>query len=108
MSKTRFGFFPGRVVFDAGNFEDYLAHKEKKDAELRALEARYASAKKPILPEPQKAKRSAKLSYKEEKELEGIESKILEAEDEAKRIEGLFESPDFYSSHGHEAVALQH
>jgi ATP-binding cassette subfamily F protein uup len=97
----------GRVVFDAGNFEDYLAHKEKKDAELRALEARYASAKKPI-PEPQKVKRSAKLSYKEERELEGIESKILEAEDEVKRIEGLFESPDFYAKHGNEALILQH
>jgi ATP-binding cassette subfamily F protein uup len=105
----------GQVIFDAGNFDDYLAHKATRDAKLRALEARFAStasktaskSPQPSAEAPLKPKRPQKLSYKEERELEGIEGRILETEGEVERIEALFASPDFYAKHGHEAVALQ-
>ena len=104
----------GRVVFDAGNFDDYLAHKATRDSALKALEARLtpppSKASSPANPDADaspKPKRPLKLSYKEERELEGIEGRILETEAEVERIESLFASPDFYAKHGHEAVTLQ-
>jgi ATP-binding cassette subfamily F protein uup len=106
----------GRVVFDAGNYEDYLIHKARRSSSATPPQSLRAStpSKLPTAPatapsqtpnsQPQKPR---KLSYKEERELEGIESRILEAEAEVERIESLFASPDFYAQHGHEAVELQ-
>ncbi|MEI6714211.1 MAG: ABC-F family ATP-binding cassette domain-containing protein [Verrucomicrobiota bacterium] len=96
----------GKVVFDAGNYEDYLSHKDKRDALLRQKEAAFAPVAK-AAPQVAKTNRTTKLSYKEERELEGMEEKILETEAEIERIESLFASPDFYAKHGHEALELQ-
>lgn len=96
----------GRVVFDAGNYDDYLAHKQTRDSRERAIEAAYLSAPKQAA-KPQRTTRPQKLSYKEERELEGMETRILEAEAEIERIVNLFGSPDFYTKHGHEASELQ-
>jgi ATP-binding cassette subfamily F protein uup len=100
----------GQVVFDAGNYEDYLSHKAKKAAAVRAAEALAAKAPKAqakATAEVQKAARPVKLTWKEERELEGIEACILQAEGEIARIEGLFASPDFYMKHGGNALELQ-
>ena len=40
-----------------------------------------------------------KLTWKENKELESIEEKIIEAEEEVKNIEDIFSSPDFYEKY---------
>jgi ATP-binding cassette subfamily F protein uup len=47
-------------------------------------------------PKPAKA---AKLSFKEARELEGIEPQILAVEAEIARIEALFAAPDFHCTH---------
>jgi ATP-binding cassette subfamily F protein uup len=41
-----------------------------------------------------------KLKWKEERELESIESVILEAESKVARLEEAFAAPDFYTKHG--------
>jgi len=40
-----------------------------------------------------------KLSFKEIRELEGMESQVLDAENEIARIEALFAAPDFHRTH---------
>ena len=46
-----------------------------------------------------KATKPRKLSFKEARDLEGMEAQILAAEAEIVRIEGLFASPDFHRTH---------
>ncbi len=45
------------------------------------------------------AAKPGKLSFKEARELEGIEPQILALEEEIARIEGLFASPNFHRTH---------
>jgi ATP-binding cassette subfamily F protein uup len=46
-----------------------------------------------------KPARRGRLSFKQTRELEGIEPQILALEAEIARIEGLFVSPDFHRTH---------
>jgi ABC transport system ATP-binding/permease protein len=89
----------GRTFFDAGNYDDYLAKRATRAA------AREPRAEAPAAV-PRRVERARKLSWKETRELEGIEATILAAEDEVARLEALFASPDFYAKHGQEAQAL--
>ena len=56
-------------------------------------------------PSPRKEKK--KLSWAENKELEGMEQAILEAETRVSELEAVFQTPDFYARHGHEAARLK-
>ena len=79
----------GQLVFLAGNYEDYLLYKERH--------APPPPEKKKPKPKPAKPKtKRAGLTWKEKKELEGIESAILEAEAEVARLEIEVTTPDFY------------
>jgi len=94
----------GRVSFHVGNYDDYLARK----AALRSK----ATAAAPPAPTraaakaPAPAVKPAKLKWKEERELEGMEATIHAAEEEVARLEALFAAPDFYATHGTQAAAL--
>ena len=93
----------GRVVLSAGNY-DYYAEKRERVA-ARASRQRAArpvpwrtdiSARNPAA----KASRPRKLSFKEARELEGMEAQILAAESDIARVEALFATPDFHRQHG--------
>ena len=55
---------------------------------------------------PQPANRPRKLSFKETRELEGMEGEILKVEQEIGRIENLFAAPDFHKTHATQTNAL--
>jgi ABC transport system ATP-binding/permease protein len=89
----------GVVHFSEGDYDYYV----EKRAARRALLAPSASAPKaagPVKP------RTAKLTWKEAKELQTIEADIERAEQEVHRIEALFMSPDFFATHGDKAAEL--
>ena len=46
------------------------------------------------------------MSWKEERELEGLEPKIFEAEERVAEIDAMFADPNFYRDHGSDAQAL--
>jgi ATP-binding cassette subfamily F protein uup len=100
----------GRVHHSVGDYDYYL---EKKRVAAAAAAARWtaeeAKAARPALPPaPAKPAKPGKLSFKEARELEGIEPQILAVEEEIARIEGLFVSPDFHRTHApqtHQLVA---
>ena len=48
-----------------------------------------------------------KLTWKEAKELEQMESQINEAELAVKNLEDLFSAPDFYATHGKDWPKLE-
>ena len=70
-----------------------------------------ANRSTPRAPEPpasvRKPLRPRKLSFKEARELEGMEALIVAEEAEIARIESLFASPDFYRTHARQANELR-
>ena len=48
---------------------------------------------------PSKGPKARKLSFKEQRELDGMEAHIHAVEAEVTRIEGLFAQPDFFRKH---------
>ncbi len=92
----------GQVDYSVGDYDYYL---EKKQRLSEAQTTKVAA--KPAPRAPEKAKQKArKLTWKESKELEGMEEKILEVEQEIERIEGIFTSANFHQEHGERATEL--
>ncbi len=91
----------GRVAFSEGNY-DYYVEKRQRAAAKREDGARFkVPSSKPATATPTPATAKArKLSFKELRELEGIEAVIHTAEAEVARLEALFVSPDFARTHG--------
>ncbi len=92
-------FEEGRTqpYFSAGNYDDYLRHREHRDAADRAI----AEAAKPAVEKsrtrPDAGNGLKPLTYKEKRELEGIEQTIHAAEAEVARLEAQITAPDFYN-----------
>jgi ATP-binding cassette subfamily F protein uup len=88
-----------RITHAAGNYDYYV--------EKRARRQPPASRPKILPPSPRATtSRPRKLTWKETKELEGMETRILETEAEIARIEDLFSSPDFHRTHATQTPQL--
>lgn len=91
----------GRVDFSEGNYDYYL----EKKARLAAPPSKSATTKAAV-PANKPKDKTRKLSWKEAKELEGMEERILKLEQEVERIEEIFSSPSFHQEHGEKASEL--
>ena len=56
---------------------------------------------------PVQKNKPQKLSYKEQRELEGMESAIADAESAVADLEMIFSDPDFYAKYGSRSAELQ-
>ena len=87
----------GQVFYNEGDYEYY----RQKLSERKTISI---VQKTPAKPKSEKNKTKStkpnKLTWKEKKELEGIEEAILEAEKEILEIEAIFADPEFHSKHG--------
>jgi ABC transport system ATP-binding/permease protein len=93
----------GHIHHSVGDYDYYLEKKQRaavaasrESAAILELNkstplSRVAATAKPAKPR--------KLSFKESRELEGMEAQILAADEEIARIEGLFAAPDFHRTH---------
>jgi ATP-binding cassette subfamily F protein uup len=92
----------GQVAYSAGDYDYYLEKKRRHDAITQERDAsaaeRTRSATSPDA--TANAGRSRRLSFKETRELEGMEAAILAVEENIARIEALFVEPDFHRKHG--------
>ena len=94
----------GKIHHSTGDYDYYLEKRQERIETLarRMLESnaknpsRNSSRETVAAPKPAKPR---KLTFKEARELEGIETQILLVEEEIARIEGLFASPDFHRTH---------
>jgi ABC transport system ATP-binding/permease protein len=92
----------GAIHHSAGDY-DYYLEKKWKAAEAAARPT--MTARKSAMTSSRHAGAAAnpakpgKLSFKEVRELEGMEPQILALEEEIARIEGLFASPDYHRTH---------
>jgi ATP-binding cassette subfamily F protein uup len=85
----------GRVVFSEGNYDYYLEKRRRVASSSGGREFKLAgSASTP------KAGKIRKLSFKEQRELEGIEAVIQVAEAQVTEREAQFLDPDFIRKNG--------
>lgn len=92
----------GRIAHSVGDYDYYLEKKQRAEKEAARWIAADTAAKKTASASREakpKFARPRKLSFKEARELEGMEERILEREGEVARIEALFASPDFHRTH---------
>ncbi|HEY1661212.1 MAG TPA: ABC-F family ATP-binding cassette domain-containing protein [Verrucomicrobiae bacterium] len=107
----------GAIHHSVGDYDYYLEKKQraakKTEAVTRELAAKFSPAKpsqSSTNNNPEKAPTSSarprKMSFKEMRELEGMETAIHVVEAEIARIENLFASPDFHLTHARQTDQL--
>jgi ATP-binding cassette subfamily F protein uup len=92
----------GKIHHSVGDYDYYLEKKKKAEAAAARQNATILATNKSeaLAREAAKPKtKSRKLSFKEQRELEGIEAQIHTVEAEVARIEGLFADPEFFRKH---------
>ncbi|MET0406478.1 MAG: ABC-F family ATP-binding cassette domain-containing protein, partial [Cystobacter sp.] len=87
----------GKVTRYEGNFEMYRRLKEQQRAKGPAATAAAKKAE-PAAAEPKQARKPGKLSYKEQRELDGMEAAIEAAETRKGALEAQLLDPAVYSS----------
>jgi len=99
----------GRIHHSVGDYDYYLEKKQKADAAAarasaaivalnRSAELARAAAARPAKPR--------KLTFKEQRELDGMEAEIHAAEAAIARIEGDFADPQFYRTQAAQVTVL--
>lgn len=92
----------GHVDIQEGNYSYYLEKRRGREAVIAAAKPKPAKKKR----ERRDEGKPRKLKWKEERELEGMEETILEAESKIEEIEGKLNDPSFFIDHSEEAVGL--
>lgn len=87
----------GEIYYSEGDYDYYIQKRKQRTADPEESKPK---VKKESAPGEKRSKnKPKKLSYKDERELEQIEEKIITAESEVERIENIFSSSDFYEKH---------
>ena len=93
----------GKITHSAGDYDYYVEKKQRATAApQRESAATVTPGKSAAISRgaaPPKPAKPRKLSFKEARELEGMEAQIHTLDEEIARIEGLFASPDFHRTH---------
>ncbi len=96
----------GEIFYTPGDY-DYALEKRRERERKQNVTAQAVTAARKSLPPQIQPKKSEKLSYKEQKELDGMEDNIIAAEDKVAEFEAIFSSPDFYARYGSQSTELQ-
>jgi len=84
---------------------DYFVFKRAERRAAAVSEKKPPSAPPPVRERPPKP--AEKLSYKEERELAGMEDAVLQAEETVSALEREFTAPDFYTTRAKDAPLMQ-
>ena len=101
----------GKIHHSVGDYDYYLEKKKKAvvaaSRQSAAIVATNKAEKSAALSRDAATKiKPRKLSFKEQRELEGIEAQIHAVEAEVTRIEGLFADPEFFRKHASQVNQL--
>jgi ATP-binding cassette subfamily F protein uup len=105
----------GKIHHSVGDYDYYLEKKNKaavaasrKSAEIMAMNKASALSRDAATGTAAAKPKPRKLSFKETRELAGIEAQIHAVEAEVARIEGLFADPEFFRKQGAQVHQLTH
>jgi len=101
----------GKIHHSVGDYDYYLEKKQKAAVAASRQSAAVLATNKSAALSRDAATKSAKprkLSFKEQRELEGMEAQIHAVEAEVARIEGLFADPEFFRKHAAKVNQLTH
>jgi ATP-binding cassette subfamily F protein uup len=101
-------FEEGGLFVQPGNYSYYLEKKKQRDAAKPAAWASFAKApaRKAETVNPVAVSRPRKLTFKEQRELEGMETAILAAEARVRELETTLNDPEFHATRSREAHGL--
>jgi len=102
----------GRAIRYPGNYETYRtlkAQSEQQALAARASQERVAPSEKraAAAPAEPKARKPGQLSFKEKRELEGMEAAILEAEERKAALEATLSDPSTYQKDGARVAGMR-
>ena len=95
----------GTLSANVGDYDAYYAKKQEKLSFSRPETA--AAPVKNLLPPQPKNKPKSGLTYKEDRDIETLEIRISELENEIAREEAHFSDPEFFRTRASEAGAVQ-
>jgi ATP-binding cassette subfamily F protein uup len=101
-------FEEGGLFVQPGNYSYYLEKKKERDAATPAAWSEIAKTSTPkpkTVPQPNSS-RPRKLTFKEQRELEGMEAAILAAETRVQELETTLNDPEFHATRSREARGL--
>ena len=96
----------GKIHHSVGDYDYYLEKKQRMAAKTVPMTKERAAAMVPVKPAAPGPAKPRKMSFKETRELEGMETAIHEIEAEIVRIENLFATPDFHRTHAKQTEQL--
>jgi len=99
----------GKIHHSVGDYDYYLEKKQRATVAASRQSAAIVSTNKSAVLSRGTATKPAKprkLSFKETRELEGMETQIHAVDAEIVRIEALFASPDFHRTHAPQTAQL--
>jgi ABC transport system ATP-binding/permease protein len=99
-------FEDGGLFVQPGNYSYYLEKKKLRDAKAAAMASTDKTSAIVETVTAPKPPRTGKLSFNEQRELEGMESAILTAEARVEELERTLNDPEFHASRSQEAHDL--
>ena len=99
----------GQIAYSDGNYDYYIEKKKRAAEALLPSPKSKVQGPKSVAPAPVAAPaavpkaKGRKLSFKEQRELDGIEAEIHAAEAAVAKLEALLASPDFFRTQGAKA-----
>ncbi len=94
----------GSIQFDVGNYEEFILRRAKMESSPK-MQGKPPTQELPAI--QIRSARAAKLTWKEERELEGIDQTILQAESKLAELEAILSDPVFYKERASEAQSVQ-
>lgn len=101
-------FEEGGIFVQRGNYSYYLEKKKERDAVKEATRASFTKTapRNTGTVDVPKPARAGKLTFKEQRELEGMEAAIISAETRVQEIETTLNDPEFHATRSREAHGL--
>ena len=90
----------GRVTLYEGGHADWRAHRAARAEEDKAPKVKLEPRAEPAAPAATATSKGRRRTFKEERELEGMEERILEAEGEVEALEARVSDPDIIKELG--------